>query len=99
MSAEASDQDRPCRETARARSLEQIYHYLDGELEAAEIRRIQSHLDCCADCHDEYEVESLLKELVRRSCAGSAPEGLKERIRARIVIERRTTVIRRFDGV
>lgn len=87
----------PCSDGARARSLERIYHYLDGELELHEIAQIQTHLDDCTDCSGEYEIEALLKELVRRSCtAGTAPEGLRDKIRERIVIERRTTVIRRI---
>jgi len=95
MSEELNDES--CCDSARSRSLERIYHYLDGELERHEIAKIQAHLDDCADCSSEYEIEALLKELVRRSCsAGSAPEGLRERIRERIVIERRTTVIRRI---
>ncbi|GAA2088457.1 MULTISPECIES: mycothiol system anti-sigma-R factor [Brevibacterium] len=97
MSAGAQEDEDRCG-SARERSLERIYHYLDGELEAAEIRQIQTHLDCCTNCQDEYEVEALLKELVKRSCTGSAPEGLRERIQQRIVVERRTTVIRRIDG-
>lgn len=97
MSVSDELNDDPCCTSARARSLERIYHYLDGELERHEIEKIQAHLDDCVDCSSEYEIESLLKELVRRSCtAGSAPEGLRERIRERIVVERRTTIIRRI---
>ncbi|HLR43993.1 MAG TPA: mycothiol system anti-sigma-R factor [Brevibacterium sp.] len=97
MSA-SDDADRnPCCDSARSRSLERIYHYLDGELESHEIAQIRAHLDDCTDCSGEFEIEALLKELVRRSCtAGPAPAGLRERIRERIVIERRTTVIRRL---
>ena len=88
--------DEGCCESVRTESLMRIYHYLDGELTTTEIREISIHLEQCPSCHDEYEIEALLKELVRRSCtAGSAPEGLRERIRERIVIERRTTIIRR----
>ncbi len=97
MSASDEAYDGPCCDSARARSLERIYHYLDGELESHEITEIQAHLDDCTDCSGEFEIEALLKELVRRSCtAGQAPEGLRERIQERIVIERRTTVIRRI---
>ena len=88
--------DDPCGANARARSLDRIYHYLDGELEPGEVEAIKAHLQGCTDCSGEYEIEALLKELVRRSCtAGPAPEGLRERIRERIVVERRTTIIRR----
>lgn len=97
MADDAQSMD-PCGASARTRSLERIYHYLDGELEQHEVRVIQAHLDGCTDCSSEYEIEAMLKELVRRSCsAGSAPEGLREKIRARIIVERRTTMIRRVD--
>lgn len=82
-----------CCAEARARSLERIYHYLDGELSASEFDMIRAHLRDCRACSGEFEVEQLLKELVRRSCtAARAPEGLKDRIRQRIVYER-TTII------
>ncbi|MDN5774715.1 MAG: zf-HC2 domain-containing protein, partial [Brevibacterium aurantiacum] len=57
-----------CCENVRAESLMRIYHYLDGELTTTEIREISVHLEQCPSCHDEYEIEALLKELVRRSC-------------------------------
>ncbi|HJG80701.1 MAG TPA: mycothiol system anti-sigma-R factor [Brevibacterium senegalense] len=97
MSIENEPGGDPCDAGARARSLDRIYHYLDGELEPREVEVIKAHLAGCTDCSGEYEIEALLKELVRRSCtAGSAPEGLRERIRERIVVERRTTIIRRL---
>lgn len=77
-----------CCESVRAESLTRIYHYLDGELTTTEIREISVHLDNCPSCHDEYEIEALLKELVRRSCSREqAPMGLREKIRQRIASE------------
>lgn len=82
-----------CPEEARRASLERIYTYLDGELSEAEILEIKDHLSGCAQCEQEYAVESLLKELVRRSCRDEAPSGLRERIQARIVVEMQTTTV------
>ncbi|AOP53426.1 mycothiol system anti-sigma-R factor [Brevibacterium aurantiacum] len=77
-----------CCENVRAESLMRIYHYLDGELTTIEIREISVHLEQCPSCHDEYEIEALLKELVRRSCSREqAPMGLREKIRQRIATE------------
>lgn len=91
----ASPTDSDCA-SGRQESLNRIYHYLDGELSAAEIDIIREHLDTCRDCREEYAVEALLKELVRRSCCkDTAPEGLKERIRARIVMEQTSITFRR----
>lgn len=85
-----------CCRSGRQESLTRIYHYLDGELSAEEITLIREHLDTCHDCQEEYAVEALLKELVRRSFSDeAAPDGLKDRIRARIVMEQTTISVRR----
>lgn len=83
----------PCCSSARLESLERIYTYLDGELSSAEIREIKTHLSDCPQCEEEYAVEYLLKELVRRSCRDQAPQGLRERIQQRIVVEMQATVV------
>lgn len=89
-----------CCASGRQESLTRIYHYLDGELSAQEIDVIREHIDTCHECREEYAVEALLKELVRRSCCkDAAPDGLKERIRARIVMEQTTITVRRIDRV
>ena len=80
--------DEGCCESVRTESLMRIYHYLDGELTTTEIREISIHLEQCPSCHDEYEIEALLKELVRRSCSHDrAPMGLREMIHHRIALE------------
>ncbi|WAL40515.1 mycothiol system anti-sigma-R factor [Brevibacterium sp. BRM-1] len=82
----------------RLSSLERIYHYLDGELDASELGEIEHHLATCPECQSEYAIEAMLKQLVRRSCQSEeAPDGLRERIRARIVVEQRT-IIARWNG-
>ncbi|MGO2861925.1 MAG: mycothiol system anti-sigma-R factor [Brevibacterium sp.] len=82
-----------CCESVRAESLTRIYHYLDGELTTTEIREISIHLEHCPSCHDEYEIEALLKELVRRSCSREqAPMGLREKIRQRIAAEQSQSI-------
>ncbi|GAB3054706.1 mycothiol system anti-sigma-R factor [Sediminivirga luteola] len=77
-----------CCEEVRREHLVRIYHYLDGEVTQTEITEIETHLRHCSACGFEYEVESMLKELVRRCCLGDAPapEGLRERIRSRILV-------------
>ncbi len=83
--------EQECCESVRAESLMRIYHYLDGELTTTEIREISVHLEKCPACHDEYEIEALLKELVRRSCSREkAPLGLREKIQRRIAVEQTT---------
>lgn len=75
----------PC----RMKSLERIYTYLDGELSPEACQAIEEHLASCEDCSTEYQIEAMLKKLVKRSCnCDVAPEGLADRIRARISVER-----------
>lgn len=73
---------------SRLESLERIYAFLDGEANDDAIGAIEEHLQCCPECEHEYKIEALMKELVRRSCChDQAPQGLVERIRARITVE------------
>lgn len=97
MSEQPARSDDCCQEQDRQHRLMRIYNYLDGELTRDEIDVIKDHLEHCPQCQDDYTVEAMLKELVRRSCCHEqAPAGLAERIRARIVVERRTYVRRNF---
>ena len=64
---------------ARARDcsevLHRIYEYLDGEMGPDDARKIRQHLEECGPCLREYDLDQMLKALVRRSCAGeAAPE-------------------------
>ncbi len=46
---------------------------------------IRQHLEECGPCLREYDLDQVLKALVRRSCAGeSAPSELRIQILARI---------------
>ena len=48
-------------------------------------RTIRQHLEECGPCLREYDLDQMLKALVRRSCAGeSAPSELRMQILARI---------------
>ncbi len=70
------------------RALEQLYALLDGEIGPEEAQRIRAHLAECAHCLQEFDLDRMLKALIRRSCAcESAPAALRTRI-----IERITTV-------
>ena len=52
-----------------------IYEYLDGEMGPDDRSHIRQHLEECGPCLREYDLDQMLKALVRRSCAGeSAPE-------------------------
>jgi len=68
-------------ETPCSEVLQLVYEYLDGELDTQIVARISQHLDECKDCLTEYDLDVVLKALVRRSCGGDcAPVELRERI-------------------
>jgi mycothiol system anti-sigma-R factor len=65
--------------------LAEVYLYLDAESDEIARARIEHHLDECAPCLREYGIEQEVKALVARHCGGDrAPEGLRERLLARI---------------
>ena len=62
--------------------LDRLYSYLDGEIDAEFHQRIQLHLSECAPCLSEFEIEQVLKALVKRSCSD---RNCSEEIRSRIL--------------
>lgn len=74
--------------------IEQMYAYLDQEDTALELTQIRAHLEECAPCLHQFNVEEMLKKLVRRSCAcEAAPDHLRVRIITQI-----TSLRIRFEG-
>jgi mycothiol system anti-sigma-R factor len=67
-----------------AHFLEQIVYLLDNELDEASCSEVRIHLESCHPCLEKYDVQRTVKALVARSCAESAPEELRERVRLRI---------------
>ena len=64
--------------------LDQIVYLLDNELDEAECAAVRVHLDTCHPCLQKYDLQRTVKAIVARSCAESAPEELRERVRLRI---------------
>ncbi|MCU1537417.1 MAG: anti-sigma factor [Humibacillus sp.] len=66
-------------------ALLRVYEFLDGELGPAECAKIQAHLDACGPCLKEYDLDTTLKALVKRSCeCEQAPDTLRTTIMTRI---------------
>jgi mycothiol system anti-sigma-R factor len=62
-----------------------VYDYLDGEMGPDDCRKIKQHLNECGHCLKEYDIDQMLKALVRRSCGSEhAPAQLRLQIIARI---------------
>ena len=62
---------------------ERIERFLDGELDAAQTRELDEHLDDCLPCTTERELRARIRELVREGCAERAPSDLVDRGRRR----------------
>ena len=74
-----------------------LFEFVDNETGPLDQRRIQAHLDECGACLAEYEMDLLLKALVRRACARQeAPTQLRSQIMTRITTS--ITVVRRTQG-
>lgn len=64
--------------------LERIVFFLDNELDEADCSEVRLHLDECGPCLEKYDLQRVVKYVVARSCAESAPDGLRERVRIQI---------------
>jgi len=73
----------------------QLYEYLDGEMAPDDCAKIREHLAQCGPCLREYDLDQMLKALVRRSCsAETAPTQLRMQIMSRITTIDMTIEIR-----
>jgi mycothiol system anti-sigma-R factor len=69
-----------CREV-----LDRVFEFLDGEMGQLDVARIEQHLDECGPCLRQYDLDVVLKALLRRSCAcEQAPQELRQKILVRI---------------
>ena len=61
--------------------LDQLFAYLDGELDGATDEDIERHLAACRSCFGRAEFERRLKARLAEAAATGAPETLVRRIR------------------
>jgi mycothiol system anti-sigma-R factor len=61
-------------------ALQNLYLFLDEEIDSASIDEIQAHIDHCSSCLSAYDLERVVKALVSRSCAEKAPEPLRAKV-------------------
>lgn len=75
----------PRQELACNEVLGEVFLYLDLECDDERRDLIREHLDDCGPCLREFGIEKEVKLLVSRCCgAERAPDGLRERLRAKI---------------
>jgi mycothiol system anti-sigma-R factor len=71
-----SDDELSCEEV-----IEQLFTYLDRELESGRSAAIDQHLKRCRDCFSHVEFERKLRAKIRDSAKVEAPDRLQRRIR------------------
>jgi len=65
--------------------LQRVYELLDGEMNETDVARLRAHIEDCAPCFAEYNLDAMLKALLRRSCVcEEAPVELRRRILVQI---------------
>jgi mycothiol system anti-sigma-R factor len=70
-------------------AIDQLYHYLDGELTEQRRLQIAEHLEYCGPCAGAAEFEAELRQVIADRCRDRVPDALRERIAALIEDERR----------
>ncbi len=71
-------------ETDCVDAIDKLYEFIDGELTPDVKLKITVHLQECAPCLDQADIERAVKALVSRSCHDQAPGGLRDRILGRL---------------
>jgi mycothiol system anti-sigma-R factor len=62
------------------KALDNLYLFIDQEIDTASCAEIQNHIDECTDCLGVYDLERVVKSLVSRSCSEVAPQPLREKV-------------------
>lgn len=71
-------------DTDCASVLEQVYEYIDHEMDDDDLATVKQHLDECRPCLAEYGLEQAVKSLVHRCCSEVAPEDLRAKVLSKI---------------
>ncbi len=62
-------------------ALENLYLYLDSELDSFSSARIRSHLDDCKGCGPLFDFEGRLKTVVKERLDEDVPDAVVDRVR------------------
>jgi anti-sigma factor RsiW len=74
--------------------LEQVYLYLEGELDPAERRLVERHLDLCPGCRRAVEERRILHEASLTLPPLEVPRGFRERVLDRIPARSASSFVR-----
>ncbi len=69
-------------------ALENLYLYLDSELDEASSAKIRSHLEVCQECSKPFDFERRLRTVVRDRLNENVPDRLVDKVRQAIEAER-----------
>jgi mycothiol system anti-sigma-R factor len=61
-------------------ALTELERYLDRELDADTLTRIETHLKACSPCLEAFDFQAELRKIVARGCREQVPDGLRTRI-------------------
>ncbi|MBK8756494.1 MAG: mycothiol system anti-sigma-R factor [Actinomycetales bacterium] len=68
-------------------ALLRVFEYLDGEMGLEDQAKVRAHLDQCAECFRQYDLDQMVKLVVKRSCAEvQAPVRLRSTILTRLTL-------------
>lgn len=60
---------------------DQLYQYLDSELDQETASSVRGHLDDCPPCFDSFDFYRRLKVVVRSHLAEDMPESLEQKVK------------------
>lgn len=63
-------------------ALNQIYAYLDKELDKSQLDDLETHLKGCSPCLEMFDFEAQLKVLISERCRDKVPDSVRNRIQA-----------------
>lgn len=68
-------------------ALENLYLYLDSELDAVSSEKIRSHLEECQGCGPMFDFEGRLKSVIRERLNEDVPDKVVDKVRAALRAE------------
>jgi mycothiol system anti-sigma-R factor len=61
-------------------ALSELHLYLDQELDAVTMARVEAHLRGCSPCLEAFDFEAVLRRVVARGCREQAPDSLRSKV-------------------
>lgn len=61
-------------------AVEKLYEFLDGELDAASMQRVEEHLHHCSPCLEAFDFHAQLRHVVQRKCSEQMPSEVRVRL-------------------